>query len=184
MSPVRWAASAAIIRRRADCFSRLNFWPTIVIFAMAEPIPEPREGLRARKKRALRRKILERASVRFGVKGSADTRIELIAADLEVSAATVFNYFGSKDASLLEIAKELIGELERALDPGTRTTRAGLPRPSGPEPAPLQRTHARHPAPRGRSRNRGSHSLRAGKTHCAGPTTRGNLNRPFLRVTR
>lgn len=84
---------------------------------MANPNPEPQEGLRARKKRALRRNILARAAERFSARGSADTRIEEIAADLEVSAATVFNYFGSKDAILLEIAKDLIADLERALDP-------------------------------------------------------------------
>lgn len=86
---------------------------------MAEPVSQPREGLRARKKRALRRKILERATERFSLHGSAETRIEEIASDLEVSAATVFNYFGSKDAILLEIAKNLIGDFERALQPSS-----------------------------------------------------------------
>jgi AcrR family transcriptional regulator len=94
---------------------------------MANPTSQPQEGLRARKKRVLRRKILERASIRFSRKGSAETRIEEIAADLDVSAATVFNYFGSKDAILLEIAKDLIGDFEQAL--ATRSV---------PEPAQSQ----------------------------------------------
>ena len=81
---------------------------------MPEPLP-PTEGLRARKKRALRRRIVETAGRLFAEKGFAETRVEEIAGALDVSTATVFNYFGSKDAILLELAEEQIARFEALL---------------------------------------------------------------------
>jgi AcrR family transcriptional regulator len=82
---------------------------------MAEP-QHNHEGLRARKKRELRARIVATAGRLFAEKGFAQTRVEEIAGVLDVSVATVFNYFGSKDALLLELAEEQIARFEGLVD--------------------------------------------------------------------
>ncbi len=79
------------------------------------------EGLRARKKRELRRRIIETAGRLFVEQGYNETRVEEIASRLDISAATIFNYFGSKDGLLLEMAEGLINRFESLLTQLTET---------------------------------------------------------------
>ena len=58
-------------------------------------------GLRERKKAEVRQRILATAAELFGANGLAVTTIENIAERAGVSAGTVYNYFGSKNALLL-----------------------------------------------------------------------------------
>ncbi|PLS22922.1 TetR/AcrR family transcriptional regulator [Neptunicoccus cionae] len=58
-------------------------------------------GLRERKKAATAQRIIEEASRMFQEKGYENTRIEDVAAKAELSAATFYNYFGSKADILL-----------------------------------------------------------------------------------
>ena len=74
------------------------------------------EGRRARKKREMRERIYHTARTLFSERGFDETKVEDIAAELDVSTATVFNYFGTKDALLLEMAEEMLGRFERVLE--------------------------------------------------------------------
>ena len=76
---------------------------------------EPTEGRRERKKRAMRARILATARELFVTSGYAGTTMAAIAAELDVSTQTVFNYFPTKDLLLLGIADEVTSELERLL---------------------------------------------------------------------
>ena len=58
-------------------------------------------GLRDRKKKEQRHRIIWAATGLFAEKGLDDTTMEDIAAASDVSVATVYNYFGSKSALLL-----------------------------------------------------------------------------------
>ena len=58
-------------------------------------------GLRDRKKREVRHRVIQAAGALFGDKGLDDTTMEEIAAAADVSVATVYNYFGSKPNLLL-----------------------------------------------------------------------------------
>lgn len=80
-----------------------------------EPPVDPAStgGLRARKKARQRSQILETAIRRFRAQGFDATTVEQITADLEISPATFYNYFPSKDAVLGEIGRVA---LERARD--------------------------------------------------------------------
>lgn len=74
------------------------------------------EGLRSRKKRETRARIYTTSRRLFIEQGFAETTVEAIAAELDISTVTFFNYFGSKDAVLLEIAEEMIARFEAMLD--------------------------------------------------------------------
>lgn len=63
-------------------------------------------GLRERQKADRRSRILEVAKARFQTGGYAATTVEQIAADAEVSAVTVYNYFDSKAGLLLALVSE------------------------------------------------------------------------------
>lgn len=58
-------------------------------------------GLRERKKQEVRHRIVRAAAGRFAAAGLDATTMEDIASAAEVSVATVYNYFGSKNALLL-----------------------------------------------------------------------------------
>lgn len=58
-------------------------------------------GLRDRKKRELRHRIIQAAAERFADTGLDATTMEDVAAAADVSVGTVYNYFGSKKALLL-----------------------------------------------------------------------------------
>ena len=70
-------------------------------------------GLRERQKAGRRRDILAAAAKLFRRDGFADTSIEAIAADAEVAAGTVYNYFQSKGDLLISLVA-LDGEEVRA----------------------------------------------------------------------
>jgi AcrR family transcriptional regulator len=71
-----------------------------------------RMGLRDDKKRQTRIAILEGALARFREEGFATTRVRDITQELQISEATFFNYFPSKQSVLEEAAEEL---LERSM---------------------------------------------------------------------
>ncbi len=70
-------------------------------------------GLRERQKAGRRRDILAAATKLFRRDGFADTTIETIAAEAEVAAGTVYNYFASKGDLLIALVA-LDGEEVRA----------------------------------------------------------------------
>jgi AcrR family transcriptional regulator len=65
-------------------------------------------GLRDDKKRQTRTAILEGALARFRQEGFASTRVRDITEELQISEATFFNYFPSKQSVLEEAAEELL----------------------------------------------------------------------------
>ena len=77
-------------------------------------------GLRERQKAGRRQRILEVAKTRFQADGYAFVTIEAIANDADVSAVTVYNYYGSKAGLLLALVSEsdqlLIAQLEELID--------------------------------------------------------------------
>jgi AcrR family transcriptional regulator len=84
-------------------------------------------GLRDRKKRELRLRIIQAAARLITDKGLDATTMEDVAAAADVSVGTVYNYFGSKKALLLAGVAE---DTERMVAAGTSV----LSRP-GPDPA-------------------------------------------------
>jgi AcrR family transcriptional regulator len=71
--------------------------------ATSEPSsPSPPEGLRARKKREQRRQLSDTATRLFLERGFDGVRIAEIAEACEISEATVFNYFPTKESLLLD----------------------------------------------------------------------------------
>ena len=61
-------------------------------------------GLREQKKQQTRQSVLANSARLFAAQGFADTSMEQIAAAAMVSRTTLFNYFSSKDAIVLELA--------------------------------------------------------------------------------
>ncbi|MBC7171364.1 MAG: TetR/AcrR family transcriptional regulator [Polyangiaceae bacterium] len=76
----------------------------------------PTLGRRERKKRAMRANILATATRLFSTNGYHETTVSEIADELDISNATFFNYFGSKEAILEELADEILVELEDLLE--------------------------------------------------------------------
>ena len=79
-----------------------------------------RLGLRDEKKRQTRTAILEGALARFRQEGFAATRVRDIAAELQISEATFFNYFPTKQSVLEEAAEELLQRSMDRLESGVR----------------------------------------------------------------
>lgn len=79
-----------------------------------------RQGLRERQKADRRQRILEIAKAKFQADGYAVVTMEAIAAEADVSAVTVYNYYGSKAGLLLALVGEsdelLIAQLTRMVD--------------------------------------------------------------------
>lgn len=77
-------------------------------------------GLRERKKAATSQRIIEEASRMFQEKGYDNTRIEDVAAQADLSAATFYNYFRSKaDILLSSVSAEteiVLAEADRCID--------------------------------------------------------------------
>lgn len=73
-------------------------------------------GLRADKKDRLRRKILDNAIQLFKARGFDDVTIGDIIGELEISQATFFNYFPSKDAILHQAAEDIVLRYQEMLE--------------------------------------------------------------------
>lgn len=67
-------------------------------------------GHREEKKRRIRAAIIENSIALFRERGFDATRVQDIARPLELSDATFFNYFSTKDAVLTEWVQELLAE--------------------------------------------------------------------------
>ena len=83
-------------------------------------------GLRERKKRQVRQRILDVCARLFRAPGFDETTIDAIAAEVDISRQTFFNYFPTKEAVLAEIGLAWLrseGDLARA------GARAGSGRP-------------------------------------------------------
>jgi len=76
----------------------------------------PPEGLRARKRREIRKRISDTATRLFMGRGFDAVSVEEIARAADVSKATVFNYFDCKEDLLLDRAPELIEHVRRAMN--------------------------------------------------------------------
>ena len=74
------------------------------------------QSLRERQKASRRARILSTARQRFQDIGYAEVKIEDIATDSDVSAATVYNYFGTKAGILLALVVESDTILKQELD--------------------------------------------------------------------
>lgn len=85
-----------------------------VTAAVVSP-PAPVEGLRSRKKRETRERLINVARELFSQRGYDETTIEAIADLAGVSKPTVFNYFASKRALLLELATAADRAFERVV---------------------------------------------------------------------
>jgi AcrR family transcriptional regulator len=73
----------------------------------SSPAPaRPAEGLRSRKKAQQRAQILDAAMLLLRDRGYDPTRIEDVARVADVSLKTVYNYFPSKQALLIELLRE------------------------------------------------------------------------------
>lgn len=70
-------------------------------------------GLRERKKKEVRHRIIQAAERLFATKGLENTTMEDVANAADVSVATVYNYFGSKSALLLAGVAEETDEMIR-----------------------------------------------------------------------
>ena len=93
------------------------------------PHAPPDPSRRERKKRALRARILEAASVLFGERGFAGTKVSDICARADVAQKTFFNHFATKQDVLREIALAALDELNVAVEAARkeeRTTGARL----------------------------------------------------------
>jgi len=85
--------------------------------------PCPSEGLRARKRREVRKRISDTATRLFMERGFDAVSVEEVARAADVSKATVFNYFDCKEDLLLDRAPELIEHVRRAMK-SARSTQA------------------------------------------------------------
>ncbi|MGW4064067.1 TetR/AcrR family transcriptional regulator [Amycolatopsis sp. NPDC004747] len=79
------------------------------------------EGLRERKKRLMRRRLTDTATAMFLERGFDAVRVAEIAAACEVSEKTVFNYFPSKEALVLDRPEATMTALREGLARAGRT---------------------------------------------------------------
>jgi AcrR family transcriptional regulator len=77
-------------------------------------------GLRAEKKNKLRGRILANAIQLFKERGFDEVTIDDIIGQLEISQATFFNYFPSKDAILRQAAEDTVGRYREMLEQEVR----------------------------------------------------------------
>ncbi len=84
-------------------------------------------GLREAKKQRIRLDIIENAIALFRERGFEATKVREIAEAAEISEATFFNYFPTKDAVLSDWAHACVSEpLQRAAEIGERGVRPAL----------------------------------------------------------
>ncbi len=76
----------------------------------------PRPSLRERKKLQTRSAIINRAVELFNTQGFYNTSIDDIADAADVSRGTFFNYFGYKEAVIVEFGRDLMVALTRQVD--------------------------------------------------------------------
>lgn len=81
----------------------------------------PEEGLRERKRRLTRQLISDVAAAMFATRGFDDVKVSEVADRVGVSEKTIYNYFPSKEALVLDNADESLERLTRTL----RERRAG-----------------------------------------------------------
>jgi AcrR family transcriptional regulator len=85
------------------------------------------EGLRERKKRLMRQQLTDTATTMFLERGFDAVRVAEIAAACGVSEKTVFNYFPSKEALILDLPEATMAALRTGLARADRTpTEAAL----------------------------------------------------------
>jgi AcrR family transcriptional regulator len=85
------------------------------------------EGLRERKKRLMRQQLSDTATQMFLDRGFDAVRVTEIAAACGVSEKTVFNYFPTKEALILDRLEATMASLQPGLaDPGTPPVEAAL----------------------------------------------------------
>jgi AcrR family transcriptional regulator len=75
----------------------------------------PDEGLRERKRRLTRQLISDAATIMFATRGFDNVKVSEVADRVGVSEKTVYNYFPTKEALVLDMADEGIEQLARAL---------------------------------------------------------------------
>jgi len=89
-------------------------------------IPQP-EGLRERKKRLMRQQLSDTATRMFLERGFDAVRVSEIAEACGVSEKTVFNYFPTKEALILDRLDATVAALRTGLaDPGVSPVEAAL----------------------------------------------------------
>jgi AcrR family transcriptional regulator len=76
---------------------------------------KPTVGLRERKKKALRKRILDASVVQFRERGYEAVTVDEICAELGISKATFFRYFPTKDAVLRQLGAAVYRDYERTL---------------------------------------------------------------------
>lgn len=81
----------------------------------------PLEGLRERKKRAMRELISDTATEMFLTRGFDEVRVTEIADACGVSEKTIYNYFPTKESLLLDREEGMAEALRAALGPGAAT---------------------------------------------------------------
>lgn len=89
----------------------------------------PQEGLRERKRRLTRQLISDVASAMFAFRGFDEVTVSEVADRVGVSEKTIYNYFPTKEALVLDMADESLERLTRVLHerrPGESLTAAVL----------------------------------------------------------
>jgi AcrR family transcriptional regulator len=87
----------------------------------------PDEGLRERKRRLTRQLISDAATTLFATRGFDNVKVSEVADRVGVSEKTVYNYFPTKEALVLDTADEAVEHMARALrdrPPGQSPTEA------------------------------------------------------------
>ena len=85
------------------------------------------EGLRERKKRLMRQRLSDTATVMFLERGFDAVRVAEIAEACDVSEKTVFNYFPTKESLILDLGENTLASLRTGLaDPALTPVQATL----------------------------------------------------------
>ena len=75
----------------------------------------PDEGLRERKRRMMRQRISDVATIMFATRGFDKVKVSAIAEVVGVSEKTIFNYFPTKESMVLDWADEAVESVARML---------------------------------------------------------------------
>ncbi len=82
------------------------------------PTGPPAEGLRERKKREMRQLLSDTATGMFLERGFDEVKVTEVAAACGVSEKTVYNYFSTKEALLLDREEDIAEKIQAELGPG------------------------------------------------------------------